>query len=749
LNQRRIRAFGITALLFFFGFVQAQAALQFDVFLGYDGLVPEASWFPVVCEIKNDGPPFNAIVEVAPGDYGQGQTRRLPVPLPTGTLKRVVLPVFCGSKGYVSWDVRLLDERGKTRAEQVALRPRKQVNAGIPLIGALSRTPNGAPMVRPGAGGDSQPGTARLLPVILPDNPLVLEGMTTLYLNSERAVELRAPDQVDAIYAWLNQGGHLIIGVEQPGDINSTAWLRNLCPVDLKDMRGIKPHPELQDWIKSANYATNSVPVSTPYQANQFKTQRSGGRLTVVTPQNTGTPPPLVEEMADDLSFETAELQVATGALKQGSKADVSVEGTPLIVSAPRGRGTVTVLLFNPEREPMRSWKNLETFWTKAANVPAAAYSNAQNPYAGMSTDGIFGAMIDSRQVHKLPIGWLLVLLLIYLVVIGPLDQYWLKKIGKPMLTWITFPCYVVAFSLLIYVIGYHLRAGESEWNELHVVDVLPNGDRAELRGHSFISIYAPANQKYLLESDQKFSTLRGEFAGFWGGGQTTEKANIIQIGDSFKAEVFVPVWTTQPFVNDWWAGADMPFTVTMNDSGDSWLVDIDNHLSERLSSVQIVSDGEVSVIGEIGSNQKKTFRIAKGGGRPLKQFVTDHASRFQQAVSDRQRAFGSTEAGRIDDMTNGVVAASFISQADGPQNNMGRFVAPPGIDLSKCAEDGQAIVFACVNDFSPIAPLYKSHFKRSHKSTMFRLAVPKNKPSTVKLGTSAALALNEQTRFK
>jgi hypothetical protein len=34
----------------------------------------------------------------------------------------------------------------------------------------------------------------------------------------------------------------------------------------------------------------------------------------------------------------------------------------------------------------------------------------------GNGADGIFGAMIDSRQVHKLPVGWLLLLLLIYLV---------------------------------------------------------------------------------------------------------------------------------------------------------------------------------------------------------------------------------------------------------------------------------------------------------------------------------------------
>jgi hypothetical protein len=62
--------------------------IQFDVFLGHDGIVPEASWFPVICEIKNDGPGFTATIEIAGGNYNQGQTLREVVELPTGTLKR-------------------------------------------------------------------------------------------------------------------------------------------------------------------------------------------------------------------------------------------------------------------------------------------------------------------------------------------------------------------------------------------------------------------------------------------------------------------------------------------------------------------------------------------------------------------------------------------------------------------------------------------------------------------------------------
>src|SRR5438477_11406342 len=98
----------LVALCLLLSASRLSAALQVDVFLGYDGVVPEASWFPLVCEIKNDGAPFKAMVEVTPG-YGQGQTRQMAVELPTGTLKRFVIPVFSTTAGYTTWDIRLID----------------------------------------------------------------------------------------------------------------------------------------------------------------------------------------------------------------------------------------------------------------------------------------------------------------------------------------------------------------------------------------------------------------------------------------------------------------------------------------------------------------------------------------------------------------------------------------------------------------------------------------------------------------
>jgi hypothetical protein len=70
----------------------AASSLQFDVFLGYgsqptgaDGLVREAGWFMVGCEVHNSGPTFNAVFELGSSQFGRGQTRRFEVELPTNT----------------------------------------------------------------------------------------------------------------------------------------------------------------------------------------------------------------------------------------------------------------------------------------------------------------------------------------------------------------------------------------------------------------------------------------------------------------------------------------------------------------------------------------------------------------------------------------------------------------------------------------------------------------------------------------
>src|SRR5262249_40364979 len=156
-----------------------------------------------------------------------------------------------------------------------------------------------------------------------------------------------------------------------------------------------------QEWLHGSATASSESPASG----------RQRGKI-----RNSNVNP--FADLDSDPTFEKTSLQVAVGTVRNG-EVQTSAGGTPLIVTSHEGRGRVTALLFSPEREPVRSWKNLPSFWAKLTEVPPGLYATQNNyPRAGYSIDGVFGAMIDSKQIRKLPVEWLLLLLIVYLVVI-------------------------------------------------------------------------------------------------------------------------------------------------------------------------------------------------------------------------------------------------------------------------------------------------------------------------------------------
>ena len=697
--------------------IETRAELQFDVFPGYDNIVREAGWFPIACEIFNDGASFNAVVEISSGNLRSDQVRRIPIELPTNTRKRFSIPVFAKGGRFFQWNARLVDENGKVRAERSTMQPKLLAWEGI-LLGALPRSFAGTPTLpnlrrdRP----ELKPQVARMMVEHFPDNPIALEGLDALYLNSERALDLKV-NHVASLLAWLHGGGHLIVSIEQLGDVNATPWLQSVLPATLNEMVSVPIDDDIQQWLRTYDSGESGLTF------NSRRTSRQGRSI--------GSNP--YANLALDSAFTEAKVPVAKGALRDG-KVILASDNNPLIISAERGRGKITLLTFNPEREPFRSWKNRPWFWSKLIDIPGDWFL-AQNPrsFGGWSVDGVFGALIDSRQVRKLPVQWLLLLLVVYLIVIGPFDQYVLKRMGRQMLTWITFPAYVVLFSLLIYFIGYKLRAGETEWNELHVVDILPRDDaRAELRGRTYASIYSSSNAKYALGfipaseevAARTHATFRDELLDLHGASREGSRATIEHAGNTFKAEVFVPVWTSLLYVSDWLQPAPMPLAVNLTRDAGNWTVTIENRLDRPLSETRIVLEGTIYELGILPAQEKKKFQIAAAKGVLLGSFVQQNGARFQDAVNQRRNPLGDNRRGWIENPALHSMVASFAAHLPSPQNQR-NCVTPAGLDLTPLVDRGNAVILAWDADHSFANSINQFTPLRSQKNTLLRLVIP------------------------
>jgi hypothetical protein len=701
----------------------ARAEFQFDVFIGYDGVIHQMNWLPVVCEVKNDGPGFKGVFELSNSQLGQGQARRMTMDFPPNTQKRFVVPVF--AERFGSWNARLLDERGKERAIQTNLRARRSLYHSNFLLGALPRTFGGLPSLpdlRPNQ-EEFQPSVAHLRTELFPDNPICLEGLNALYLNTEKALDLKAP-QAGAIVAWLHAGGHLIVGLEQPGDLNGAPWLKGLIPAEFQQTTSLSVPGAIQEWLAGKN---------DPFFANLADLPQTAGRRPnpgQKLPENSN---PFANLPADP-AFEQGTVNLSTAEWREGTK-DLAVGGMPLVVRIPRGRGLLTVLSFSPEREPFRSWKNRAWFWARLAQVPISLLGQGNiNPPGGYSLDGVFGSMIESRQIRKLPISWLLLLLVVYLAVIGPVDYLVLKRLNKTMLTWITFPCYVAFFSFLIYFIGYKLRAGETECNELSIVDLFPRTTGAEMRGRTYLSIYSPANSRFALSSDQTHTALRGETRMVWGGDENS-RISIEHHSGGFQASVFVPVWTSQLYVHDWWQTAGGMLSARFARQGNSWQMTVTNQLDHALDPLFLTYKDRAYKLGSLPAKSSLTFDSAMFKGEPLVDFIQRASPLFGSAVQARQQAFGNDPHQIRWDPPANTCAASYISQASatysGPQwGNQGHnwsfnFAAPNGMDLTAVNLRGEPMLMAWDPGHLPVRSLRQFEARRKDSQTLFRLQMP------------------------
>jgi len=714
-SSRPLRSAIVVALLWL-GALAAQAKIQFDVFPGYDGTVRGAGWYPLGFEIFNDGPGFNAVIEV-PGGQAGGQTLRIPVELPTNTRKRIVVPAFSTASGNNYFEARLLDDGGRQREEWTG-----KLNGiaawEVPILGVLPATFAGMPAfpVNKERRSEWQAMVVRLQPEFLPDNPIALEGLNAIYLSSARALELKEP-QAAALLAWLHAGGHLIVAVDQPADFNTATWLRGVLPADPGTVANASKGKELHQWVVNSRQRARHG-YEPPTGAREMSERKTGSME--MNPY---------QVLPEDAAFSAAEqitvaLRVRDGEILLGDAAQ------PLLVRAARGRGLITLLGVNPEREPFKSWTLRPWFFARVCDVPLPFLRNDEvNLYGGRSLDGVFGAMTDTRQIRKLPVGFLLLLLLVYLVVIGPLDQWWLKKINRPMLTWLTFPAYVAAFSLLIYYIGFKLRAGQREWNELHVVDVIPQGDgtRAALRGRTFASAYAPANETFRLASEVPQATMRAEFAGLWGAGTDGGRLTVVPRAAGFEAETFVPVWTSQLNVSEWHDVGEAPLTAEISGNGRNSTVRVTNRSGRRIGNVWVLFGGS-SISSYEGVDNGATLECEMDGKHQtysLPEFVRQLNDSFQHAVNSRGSAFGSNERAHIDDWAGSSIGASFGSFLSFNQGGGRDYVWPAGLDLSAVAARGDTIVFAWLPDATLVPPLNRFDAPRQKQGTLLRLVLP------------------------
>lgn len=182
----------------------------------------------------------------------------------------------------------------------------------------------------------------------------------------------------------------------------------------------------------------------------------------------------------------------------------------PLIVRWPYGLGQITLVAFDLDQPPFTTWAGQKEFWRNLldklrlrpptveprqnANNPNAFYQNSRADLASL----LQTRLENFKDVSVISFGWVALFILIYIIIVGPLDYLFLKKVVKRLeLTWITFPTVVIVVSAVAYFAAYSLKGNDLRINKVDVVDI-DLGSR-QVFGNSWFTVFSPRIQLYTV----------------------------------------------------------------------------------------------------------------------------------------------------------------------------------------------------------------------------------------------------------
>lgn len=187
-------------------------------------------------------------------------------------------------------------------------------------------------------------------------------------------------------------------------------------------------------------------------------------------------------------------------------------DGTPLIVRGAYGLGRVTVVALDLDKQsPFGSLTpaGQKDFWKRLVEETAPPLPPAQpnnqprgfTPYGNQNYDlasQLHDNLEDFENVPVISFGWVALFILLYILVVGPLDYFFLKKVVKRLeLTWITFPTVVITISVAAYFTAYWLKGNDQKINKVDLVDI--DLHTQQMYGNTWFTIFSPRIQHYTI----------------------------------------------------------------------------------------------------------------------------------------------------------------------------------------------------------------------------------------------------------
>ncbi len=386
----------------------------------------------------------------------------------------------------------------------------------------------------------------------------------------------------------------------------------------------------------------------------------------------------------------------------------------PLIIRTPRAFGQIIFIACDLDRAPLSNWPDRNLLLAKLLDLPMGpgehpAESAALLHHGYIDLSGQLRSALDCYPgVYVIPFGLVASLIIFYILLIGPGDYFFLRKIVRHMQwTWLSFPLIVLAISGGACLLAYYLKGDQLRVNQLDLVDI--DASSGFVRGTTWLNIFSPRTQFFQfslqprLPDGQPAANAQAWLAwlGLEGralGGMNSRGANQrlwpepYQFAPQLNALQGVPiqVWSMKSFTGRWTSSTAMFPRAELSEDGQSLFGSVSNTLGFSLRQCILAHGRWAYELGPLAAGETAIVdqTVKRSELRTLltgKKMIFEE--KYRQEITPYDQA--STDVSYILKMMmfyNAIDGRSYTRLANGYQTF---------VDLSDLLKTGRAILLA------------------------------------------------------
>ena len=379
------------------------------------------------------------------------------------------------------------------------------------LIGLVGRRGFGLPLLGKNTSSETQESSGSVyvkdkLPRSVPWDWTGFASLDVLVLYDPDWESLNT-HQSKAIAQWVTNGGKLLV-VLGTNPLPSRHAIAELLPFEI----GPPKQKQLSPDILSA-WGSDS-PQETTLTYHPIKPKASARFWDTKTFVQKGPPPPRPGRRRRGIS------SVVSSEVAKKFDPVPYTPNDPLFVTAFVGFGRVGVLGFDPAGLTPQPKVDTARFWAQHLNVllgdsdtpgyrtiiPSEKHLNQPSYFqhyefriANQGLNSVFEYLLNIPELRPLSIWWVILLLSLLALLLGPVDYLVLKRLDRLPLTWITSAICIVLFTVGAYFGVNALRSGVTQVRTVSVLDGIEGTDTAW--STIYMGLFAPDSDEYRLEN--------------------------------------------------------------------------------------------------------------------------------------------------------------------------------------------------------------------------------------------------------